>query len=226
MKQKGNQASKTGTGGNEPQSQFSFRQKRAFGTAWNTNVNIPKKPVSNNITAKPKTTIPQKQPKQPIQAKQTTEKQSPQNLNPIKTKRSDTFPQQFAEKIRMNENDSAEPKTPVTNSYVRGKSNVQATPFYSAVNCSKCRFDRLETSSYWIGQIKLAESVGKHFVAYGFFNLAFKSQAEPTRNLRIELKRYLSRHGHLKEQKEWKKVAARYGLLKGEGNTSGKDSTT
>jgi hypothetical protein len=158
--------------------QFPFygcRQKRAFGTAWNTNVNIPKKPVSNNITTKPKTAISQKQP---IQATQSTQKESPQNLNPIKTKKSDTFPKQFAAKTTLKENDSEEPKTPVTTSHVKGKSNVQATPFYSAVNCSKCRFDRLETSSYWVGQIKLAESVGKHFVAYGFFKLAFKSQAE------------------------------------------------
>jgi hypothetical protein len=161
--------------------QFPFcgcRQKRAFGTAWNTNVNIPKKPVSDNIKTKPKTTIAQKQPRQLIQATQSTEKESPQNINPIKTKKSDTFPQQFAEKTTLKENDSEEPKTPVTTSHVKGKSNVQATPFYSAVNCSKCRFDRLETSSYWVGQIKLAESVGKHFVAYGFFKLAFKSQAE------------------------------------------------
>lgn len=158
---------------------FGFRQNRAFGTPWNTNVNIPKKPVSDNIITKPKPAIPQRQPKQPIPATQPNDKKSPENVEPIKNKKSDTFPQKLAEKAMLKENDSAEePKTPVTTSHVRGKSKVQATPFYSAVNCSKCRFDKLETSSYWIGQIKLAESVGKHFVASGFFKLALKSQAE------------------------------------------------
>ncbi|XP_058735013.1 uncharacterized protein LOC131606952 [Vicia villosa] len=223
LKQKRNQATKIGTGS---ESQTQFRQNRVFGTAWNTNVNIPKKPVSENIITKPKPAIPQK-PKQPIQATQVTSEtailtqptdtKSLENVNLIKIKTSETLPQ---------ENDSSEPKTPVTSSRVRGKSKVQATPFYSAVNCSKCRFDRLETSSYWIGQIKLAETVGKHYVACGFFKLALKSQAEPIRNLRIELKRYLSRHGHLYEEKEWKRVAARYGLLKDESITSEMNSTT
>ncbi|KAK8463934.1 hypothetical protein PHAVU_011G073700, partial [Phaseolus vulgaris] len=77
---------------------------------------------------------------------------------------------------------------------------------------SKCRFDKLETSSYWVGQIKMAESVGKHFVASDFFRLALESQAEPIRNLRMELKRYLLRHEYLWEQKEWREVGARYGM--------------
>ncbi|KAI5391121.1 hypothetical protein KIW84_076108 [Lathyrus oleraceus] len=166
MKQKRNQAPKIGSGS---ESQTQFRQNRVFGTAWNTNVNIPKKP-SDNIVTKPKPVIAQRHPKQPTTLTQPTDTKSPENPNLVKNKKSDTFPQQ--------ENDSAEPKTPVTSSHVIGKSKVQATPFYSAANCSKCRFDRLETSSYWVGQIKLAETVGKHFVACGFFKLAFKSQAE------------------------------------------------
>lgn len=227
MKQKRNKATKMGMG---RETQTQFRQNRAFGTPWNTNDNIPKKPISDNITTKPKPAVPHKQPKQPIPATQVpteittltqpNDKKSPENVKPIKNKKSDTFPQKLAEKAMLKESDSAEePKTPATTSHGRGKSKVQATPFYSAVNCSKCRFDKLETSSYWIGQIKLAESVGKHFVASGFFKLALKSQAESIRNLRIELKRYLSRHGHLSEQKEWKKVAARYGLLNGDQAT-------
>lgn len=76
-------------------------------------------------------------------------------------------------------NDSEEPKTPVVEpSHVRAKLKVQSTPFYSAVHCSKCRFDKLETASYWIGHIKMAESVGKHSVSSGFFSLALESQAE------------------------------------------------
>ncbi|XP_027191026.1 uncharacterized protein [Cicer arietinum] len=120
----------------------------------------------------------------------------------------------LAEKSSKENDDSADPKTPVTSSsHVRAKSKMSATPFYTAAHCSKCRFDRLETSSFWIGQIKMAESVGKHFVASAFFKLALISQAEPIRNLRTELKKYLSRHGHLSEKKEWRKVAVRYGLF-------------
>nr|KYP68490.1 hypothetical protein KK1_022117 [Cajanus cajan] len=65
----------------------------------------------------------------------------------------------------------------------------------------------------------MAESVGKHFVASHFFRLAFESQAEPIRKLRMELRRYLLRHGYLSEQKEWREVAAKYGLLNLESNT-------
>ncbi|OMO73815.1 hypothetical protein CCACVL1_17133, partial [Corchorus capsularis] len=52
------------------------------------------------------------------------------------------------------------------------------TPYHSAQNCSKCRFDRLETSSYWLAQIKLADSVSKHFVSASYFRLASESKAE------------------------------------------------
>lgn len=96
----------------------------------------------------------------------------------MKKKQSDVFPQQVAEKTSQ-ENDSAEPKTPTTLSDVKGgKSKVVATPFYTAVNCSKCRYDKLGTSSHWIGQIKMAESAGKHVVASEFFRLAFEYPAE------------------------------------------------
>ncbi|KAF3966460.1 hypothetical protein CMV_009446 [Castanea mollissima] len=69
------------------------------------------------------------------------------------------------------------PKTPVApRSLTRAKS--PGTPYHSAENCSKCRFNRLETSSYWLSQIKLAESVGKHFVSVAFFRLTVESKAE------------------------------------------------
>jgi hypothetical protein len=45
------------------------------------------------------------------------------------------------------------------------------TPYHSAKYCSKCRFDKLETASCWLGQIKLAESVGKHFVPIALIRL-------------------------------------------------------
>lgn len=106
-------------------------------------------------------------------------------MNPrLIDKKTDMLPQRLAEKTSKNseeKHDSAEPKTPLTSSShdVRANSKVPTTtPFYTAMHCSKCRFDRLETSSYWVGQIKMAESVGKHFVASDFFRLALESQAE------------------------------------------------
>lgn len=72
------------------------------------------------------------------------------------------------------------PRTPVVGSPSLNKPKRVSggTPYQSAERCSKCRFDRLETSAYWLGQIKLAESVGKHFVSAAFFRLALESKAE------------------------------------------------
>ncbi|KAJ1424320.1 hypothetical protein SESBI_11766 [Sesbania bispinosa] len=199
MNQKINQTSKMNTA--EPQTHC--RQNRVFGTT--RSINIPEKPVPIKSITKTKIAVPQRQPK-PIRVTQvpnditSTKTQSPENANPKLNKKSDTFPPEKAQ-----ENDSAEPKTPVESSHVKAnKSKVPATPFYIALHCSKCRFDKLETSSYWVVQIKMAESVGKHFVASDFFRLALESHAE----------------------KEWREVAARYGLLKVESSTSGMDSST
>lgn len=52
------------------------------------------------------------------------------------------------------------------------------TPFFSAQNCSSCTLDQLESAAYWLAQIRLAESVGKHRVAAAFFRLAFECQAQ------------------------------------------------
>lgn len=52
------------------------------------------------------------------------------------------------------------------------------TPFFSAQNCSSCTLDQLESATYWLAQIHLAEAVGKHWVAATFFRLAFECQAQ------------------------------------------------
>ncbi|KAK1272214.1 hypothetical protein QJS04_geneDACA020946 [Acorus gramineus] len=93
-----------------------------------------------------------------------------------------------------------------------------STPFYSAENCSKCRFDRLESSSYWLSQIRLAELGGKHFVSAAFFRLAFECNAEPFRSLSRELRRYMARHSYLSSvEMVWSDVCCMYGLI-GEGS--------
>ncbi|XP_019451937.1 PREDICTED: uncharacterized protein LOC109354039 [Lupinus angustifolius] len=193
------------------------RQNRVFGTTRNTN--IPAKYMSDMTLTKTKVIVPHRKPKSITSTKppfDTSTKKSPENVNHRINKKSDTFPQGVVEKTvsknfkLQKESCSGEPKTPVIRAM---KSEVVVTPFYSAAHCSKCRFDKFETSYYWVGQIKMAESVGKHRVACAFFKLAFESQAEPIRELRMELKRYLLRHEYLSELQEWREVGAKYGLL-------------
>ncbi|RLN43338.1 nascent polypeptide-associated complex subunit alpha, muscle-specific form-like [Panicum miliaceum] len=68
------------------------------------------------------------------------------------------------------------------------------TPFFSAQNCSSCTLDQLELATYWLDHIRLAESVGKHWVAAAFFRLAFECQAQPIRRIQSELRSYTVRH--------------------------------
>ncbi|KAL6577109.1 hypothetical protein OROMI_011387 [Orobanche minor] len=118
---------------------------------------------------------------------------------------------------------AAEPKTPAKSPAVRAKPRLSITPYHSAERCSKCRFDRLETSSYWLCQIKLAETVGKHTVSAAFFRLAFNCEAEPIRNIRVELKKYVARHGYLNGEEEWKKLCVSYGLMKVKSSVDGRE---
>ncbi|PUZ41548.1 hypothetical protein GQ55_9G514100 [Panicum hallii var. hallii] len=68
------------------------------------------------------------------------------------------------------------------------------TPFFSAQNCSSCTLDQLESATYWLAQIRLAESVGKHWVAAAFFRIAFECQAQPIHRIQSELRSYTVRH--------------------------------
>lgn len=86
------------------------------------------------------------------------------------------YPEEIKEK-GSKEADKFFPQTPVRSPLLM-KSRVPSTPYLSAEKCGKCRFDKLETSSYWISQIKLAESVGKHFVSANFFKIAIECRAE------------------------------------------------
>ncbi|KAK4286469.1 hypothetical protein QN277_003022 [Acacia crassicarpa] len=212
------------------------RQKRVFGAARSTNILT--RPLTERFIDKPKHVATKKQPKTTPASVVDTAKdlqteasgiEFQENVNIVPNKKDEAILDQQTKKTSMKskEKNSEEPQTPVVSHLTTTtKSKLSATPFFSALRCSKCRFDRLETSSYWIAQIKLAESVGKHFVAVDFFRLAIESQAEPIRNLRIELKRYVSRHGSLSQQREWKEVGAMYGLRKPESNTCEVDSNT
>ncbi|KAJ0020592.1 hypothetical protein Pint_32203 [Pistacia integerrima] len=215
------------------------RQKRVFVAAKNTN--IPKKEIPNNHLNKPSMRVPQKQPKPTALTKnvattaktdEISRKTSPKK-GQLKLKKRG-FCVQNQQNILQQENVKSvvSPRTPVALPSLIKSNKTESTPYRTAEKCSKRRFDRLETASYWLGQIKLAESVGKHFVSAAFFSLAFELRAEtcvgnvlcqPIRNLGIELKRYLARHRFLSTQREWRDVSLMYKLQKEEdkGRISG-----
>lgn len=212
------------------------KHKRVFGTIKSTN--IPVKTQTEKPMIKPSIGFSQKQPKSTQVAANETkkspsfatkvvaEKKSPvKNMAGLKKKKKSVTFQEKSIEISTNisnEEDTFGPQTPVpTSSSSKTKSKILGTPYRSAEICSKCKFDKLETSSYWLGQIKLAEFVGKHFVAAIFFRTAFECKAEPTRNLRVELKKYLVRHEHLNAQNEWRDVSLSYGLLKEDSSNAG-----
>ncbi|CAL0329091.1 unnamed protein product [Lupinus luteus] len=117
------------------------RQTRVFGIARSTN--IPAKYVSDMTITKTRIVVPHRKPKSirvnqpPFDTStkiQSTDKKSPENVSPRRNKNSDSSPQRVVGKLVS-------------------KSEVSVTPlFYTAAQCSKCRFDKFETSYYWIGQ--------------------------------------------------------------------------
>ncbi|KAL6901883.1 hypothetical protein ACP4OV_004759 [Aristida adscensionis] len=86
------------------------------------------------------------------------------------------------------------PMTAVKTAEKSGKVAAAETPFFSALNCSSGTLDQLESATYWLAQIHLAESVGKHWVAAAFFRLAFECQAQPIHRIQSELRNYTVRH--------------------------------
>ncbi|KAL9171173.1 hypothetical protein ABFS82_04G191700 [Erythranthe guttata] len=198
---------------------INLREKRVFGTARNPNLpskSAPEKPIKG----KPSSALLKKSVK-PIQATQSPLPGPPEAKNasektPARTKKKSVC---FQENQKLSGDGKAgEPRTPAKSpaAAVPEKPRHSATPYRTAEKCSKCRFDKLETSAYWLSQIKLAESVGKHSVSAAFFGLAFESKAEPIRNIRVALKKYTGRHEYLNEEQEWKKLSVSYGLVKEE----------
>ncbi|KAL9681035.1 hypothetical protein QQ045_012816 [Rhodiola kirilowii] len=208
------------------------KQKRVFGTQRNTNVLVKSK-TEKKTTGKSKVETEVKQPKlkgfkaeeiendevakpgtderdeglkkDEVAEKAAEEKSSEEIEMESQKKKSIGFQEKLDEMISA-------PRTPVQLSSSLRKPRRSGTPYHTAQNCRRCRNDKMESSSYWIEQIKLAESVGKHFASIMFFQVAHKCNAEPARSLKIELKRYLSRHGHLVRQKEWIEASRNYGL--------------
>ncbi|KAK9061527.1 hypothetical protein SSX86_018709 [Deinandra increscens subsp. villosa] len=175
--------------------------RRTFGTV--RDPNLPEKPLPKS---KPSNQIPLKQP--------------PKGTNETVIKKNKKKTVSFSEtkKSPAREGDGVL-KTPVRPPFSAKPVRTPGTPYLSAEECSGCRFDRLETSSYWLGQIKSAEAVGKHFVAAAFFRLAHDCKAEPARNLHMGLKKYLKRHDSSSSKAEWEQVSGMYGILKNEHDT-------
>ncbi|KAG9142090.1 hypothetical protein Leryth_016306 [Lithospermum erythrorhizon] len=194
-----------------------FRVKRVFGRVINPNVQA--KPTTEKTTKKSAvareatnttTTKTSSQTTTNVNAIQETEmtQKTPEESDSKSKKKSVSF-SEIKDKIIQ---DGEAQRTPKRSPSVV-KQRGSGTPYHTAGRCSKCRFDKLETSSYWLTQISMAESVGKHFISAAFFKLAFLAQAEPSRNIRVELRRYLARHKHLSTEQEWKDVCIDYGIM-------------
>ncbi|URE08776.1 hypothetical protein MUK42_03722 [Musa troglodytarum] len=174
-----------------------FRPKRAFGVARSTNVPVEKP----RITAKPRKVLASAPP--PPQPPTGTRKirpvciQEPKTAAVTKTSRKDEHQEAVG--------------TPTSSA----KPAVAGTPYLSALNCSKCKLDQLESSTYWLVQISLAESTGKHFVSAAFFRLALECHAQPLQRLRMELRNYVTRHQVNSMESVWVDLSRAYGLAKG-----------
>ncbi|KAF3331735.1 hypothetical protein FCM35_KLT03141 [Carex littledalei] len=151
------------------------RPKRAFGVSRNTNIPVEKAQLKQSKPANP--------------AKKNGTSTENAKLKP--TERKKQLQQVLLQEHKEKKQEEAM-RTPLA---VAKKVVEDGTPYLSALNCSKCRLDQLETSSYWLNQIRLSESVGKHFVSATFFCLALECHAQqPFEKIRSELKHYTKRH--------------------------------
>lgn len=92
-------------------------------------------------------------------------------------------------------------------------SMVVATPQENPKSVQRRKFSTLRSASYWLAQIKLAESAGKHGISLGFFRLALESNAEPLQRVRDELKSYAKKHSLLEFGEVAQEVLLNYGIL-------------
>nr|XP_043634603.1 uncharacterized protein LOC122605711 [Erigeron canadensis] len=190
------------------------RHRRTFGTI--RNPNIPEKTLPEKPKTKPSNHVTLKQQKPEPETKPVP-KTATNDKSKLKKKKTVSFPET---KITPGKDVVDGVKTPVRPPFSVKPIRIPGTPYLTAEKCSSCQFDRLETASYWLGQIKSAETVGKHFVSVAFFRLANLCKAEPARNLQIELKKYIARHDNLSTKAEWEDVSRLYGIVKKECATN------
>ena len=145
------------------------REKRVFGKSRSTN--IPGKSEADKPATKPTSGTTGKQSKSSRATGEEKSKLPDKNRARLK-KNSVCFQEKVvgvAESPAKQHSDG--PRTPAAKPKV-------STPYHTAENCGKCRLDKLETAAYWLAQIKLSESSGKHFVSAAFFRLAMECKAE------------------------------------------------
>lgn len=157
-----------------------YREKRVFGTV--RNANIPTRTVSEKpAVAKPSNAGPRKRAHRtrparvPVATEAAKKENYPENLKPESDQKSVSLQEEVGKETPIEKL-----RTPVMTASpsLSQRKIAVGSPYQSAKICSKCRFDKLETSAYWLAQIKLSESVGKHFVSAAFFRLAVESKAE------------------------------------------------
>ncbi|KAK6163294.1 hypothetical protein DH2020_000158 [Rehmannia glutinosa] len=171
-----------------------LRGKRVFGTA--RNPNIPSTTASKNPAKGKPSSGPLKNAAKPFGPPTAEAKSSSGKNRQGQRKKSVCFQENEIEK----NGNVVEPQTPLKSPAAQAKPRLSAQPHLIA--------------------IKLAETVGKHFVSAVFFRLAFDCEAEPIRNIRVELKKYLARHEYLNGEEEWKKLSVSYGLMKEESSVN------
>uniref|UniRef100_A0A7N0VFG4 Uncharacterized protein n=1 Tax=Kalanchoe fedtschenkoi TaxID=63787 RepID=A0A7N0VFG4_KALFE len=88
--------------------------------------------------------------------------------------------------------------TPISETRPRRSAVIQAKSDTPSSEVSKSgmrrQYSRLSTASYWLSQIKLAETEAKHSVSLGLFKLALEAGCEPQHQMRNELKAYARKH--------------------------------
>ncbi|KZV21681.1 hypothetical protein F511_02839 [Dorcoceras hygrometricum] len=80
---------------------------------------------------------------------------------------------------------------------------------------SRKKFSTLSSASYWLSQIKLAESANKHSVSLGFFKLALEAGCEPMQRMKDEFKAYVQRHDMSELGESTKELIESYKILEG-----------
>ncbi|XP_043693597.1 uncharacterized protein LOC122644059 [Telopea speciosissima] len=201
----------------------SHRSKRVLGSSRSTNFQFkrePNKPLSKSSSlGNGKGIIQQRKPKYSLEPKVAAE-ENKFEIKP-KTKKTVSFQEPLVENLAqiVQEEGSGAFQTPLSSSSPSTEDRIiPGTPYYTAETCGKCQLDRFDSSSYWVAQIRLAESVRKHFLSAAFFHLAWESNAELVPSLGIELKRYLSVHGSLCTDTKWRDVLITYGCESGVPN--------
>ncbi|KAL0390130.1 UNVERIFIED_CONTAM: hypothetical protein Scaly_0370100 [Sesamum calycinum] len=214
-----------------------LKEKRVFGTARNPNVPVKTatgkpgkaKPSSGLLkgaaTSSPETRSPLSG--QPISRTTNSSEKNPKKKNVC-----------FPGKEIGSHGKVLEPQTPLKSAVASAKRRLPATPYRSA---EKCRLETSATGSiisnwqsprgsilFLLLSFNWLPSAKQRY--FKFLHLRWNylhNTPQPIRNIRVELKKYLSRHQHLNGEEVWEKVSFSYGLVKeesGQNEGNGKAS--